>query len=872
MKRVNNADVFVKLNPKIININNFTIKFYTVNAESFFIYKTNEDVIPIQREVTIDDVDAIINGETAVTEYYIKLYWSELLTLGEGVLQYLVLNSTKYLDRTTEFYINSNIIVDDESGSTYPEVIAELGAKIDGEIERSTSADTEHQEAINDEIATRQQNVLDLTDLLVNDYYTKTEVDNRIESASTPTDLSNYYTKSEVDTAIANVDVSDQLSGYVETTDFNTYSGDTDTKINSKLDATAYTPTDLSNYYNKSQVYNKTEVDTTIGTVNGKISSISGVVDTKLDSTAYTPTDLSDYYTKTEVDEKITQSGSFDPTQYYNKTDVDGKVSTLSGAIDTKLDATAYTPTDLSNYYQKSQTSGATEISTALASKLDSTAYTPTDLTNYYTKSETSGSTEISNALASKLDSTAYTPTDLTNYYTKSETSGATEISTALGNKQSTLVSGTNIKTINNTSILGSGNITIEGGSGSSGFIQVNNPDTADTKVGLVNSLSEYYSTNIGNHAVIEGDGYIYNETNYNIEASGDYSHAEGNGTKAIGNYSHAEGNGTTASGYNSHAEGSYTKAIGDYSHAEGNGTTASGYNSHAEGNYTTASGYYSHAEGNGTTASDYNSHAEGSYTNAIGSSSHAEGSSTVANGHKSHAEGSSTQAIGDYSHAEGSDTKAIGTQSHAEGGYTIANNWAAHAEGQGTKALGQCSHAEGSSTVAVGDYSHAEGNSTQAIGDYSHAEGNRTIANNQSEHASGQYNVSSSASTTFGDSGNTLFSVGNGTDNNTMHNAFEIRQNGDIYITSGSTDIKLQDHLGGNVDLSNYYTKTEVNEIVDDVIAGQIDLSTYAKIDWVQTNYALKTDVPKIWIGTQSEYDALATKDNNTIYIIKDD
>ena len=35
-----------------------------------------------------------------------------------------------------------------------------------------------------------------------------------------------------------------------------------------------------------------------------------------------------------------------------------------------------------------------------------------------------------------------------------------------VSNKQDTLVSGTNIKTINNTSILGSGNITIEGGSG----------------------------------------------------------------------------------------------------------------------------------------------------------------------------------------------------------------------------------------------------------------------------------------------------------------------------------------------------------------------------------------------------------------------
>ena len=36
--------------------------------------------------------------------------------------------------------------------------------------------------------------------------------------------------------------------------------------------------------------------------------------------------------------------------------------------------------------------------------KLDASAYTPTDLSNYYTKSETSGKTEISNAFAQKLN------------------------------------------------------------------------------------------------------------------------------------------------------------------------------------------------------------------------------------------------------------------------------------------------------------------------------------------------------------------------------------------------------------------------------------------------------------------------------------
>lgn len=79
------------------------------------------------------------------------------------------------------------------------------------------------------------------------------------------------------------------------------------------------------------------------------------------------------------------------------------------------------------------------------------------DLSNYYTKSETSGATEISTALNAKAD-TATT-------YTKTETDNA--ITAATSTKQDTLVSGTNIKTINNESILGEGNITIQGGSGS---------------------------------------------------------------------------------------------------------------------------------------------------------------------------------------------------------------------------------------------------------------------------------------------------------------------------------------------------------------------------------------------------------------------
>ena len=73
--------------------------------------------------------------------------------------------------------------------------------------------------------------------------------------------------------------------------------------------------------------------------------------------------------------------------------------------------------------------------------------------------------------------------TDLiNNVYTKEEidnnhlviSSSLNDLNTRLNTKQDTLVSGINIKTINNQSILGSGNITLEGGSGSGGGGDIN--------------------------------------------------------------------------------------------------------------------------------------------------------------------------------------------------------------------------------------------------------------------------------------------------------------------------------------------------------------------------------------------------------------
>ena len=152
------------------------------------------------------------------------------------------------------------------------------------------------------------------------------------------------------------------------------------------------------------------------------------------------------------------------------------------------------------------------------------------------------------------------------------------------------------------------------------------------------------------------------------VEASGDCSHAEGEGTTASGDYgSHAEGSNTIASGVASHAEGSSTTASNYYSHAEGDSTIASGENSHSEGKYTTASGDCSHAEGDSTTASAYCSHAEGNCTTASGENSHAEGGSTIASSQNQHVQGKYNieDLNGTYAHIVGNGEDGKNSNAH---------------------------------------------------------------------------------------------------------------------------------------------------------------------------------------------------------------
>lgn len=102
---------------------------------------------------------------------------------------------------------------------------------------------------------------------------------------------------------------------------------------------------------------------------------------------------------------------------------------------------------DASNYYTTAQTQSYVQGYTYDKQTIDDkiTQSGTFDPTQYYTTAQTYSKTEVNGLLDDKAN-TATT-------YTKSE------VDSALSGKQATLVSGTNIKTVGGTSLLGSGNV-----------------------------------------------------------------------------------------------------------------------------------------------------------------------------------------------------------------------------------------------------------------------------------------------------------------------------------------------------------------------------------------------------------------------------
>lgn len=158
----------------------------------------------------------------------------------------------------------------------------------------------------------------------------------------------------------------------------------------------------------------------------------------------------------------------------------------------------------------------------------------------------------------------------------------------------------------------------------------------------------------------------------------------------------------------------------------------------------------------------------------------------------------------------------ASGEGSFAFGTGTVASGVNSHAEGVNCTALSNQAHAEGKYTEATSENAHAEGNHTTANGNASHTEGYYTVANNNVEHADGQYNVSNKASTSFGNAGNTIHSVGIG-NSNARKNAFEVMQNGDAYL------IGVGDYEGNNLKNDSSKPSTTLQDTINSKCAFKV-------------------------------------------------
>ena len=399
------------------------------------------------------------------------------------------------------------------------------------------------------------------------------------------------------------------------------------------------------------------------------------------------------------------------------------------------------------------------------------------DLTNYYTKTETN------TLLGGKAD-TATT-------YTKTEVDNA--ITAATSTKQDTLVSGTNIKTINNTSILGSGNIDIQGGGGGGKAIEagrgisITTGETADTV-----SFNLPISAGTGENSIV---GNIAQNT-----ASGKNALALGGFYISQSSYglSVASGLGSVSFGGNASGEQSFAAASMASTASGQRSATIAGYSNDSKGIESLTSGRYVKAENMWECSFGYSnvSHKANNTWGDSGNTLFSVGNGTSTSARHNAFE---IRQNGDiYITSGGTDIKLQdnlgggGGGKAVTGGTNISVTTGETADTINctlpivvTNSFGTCLD------LTYGSGNDAQGSRAITLGAY-------TKTTNNGELAIGRYNVSNttSASPVYNNPNKTVFSVGNGTSNDARHNAFEIRQNGDVYLNDGTNDVKLQDYL----------------------------------------------------------------------------
>ena len=405
MRTIRKSDVIFNLDTKHVYVQDFNAKFFTVNEKDYFIEYSSADVVTTEKE-----------GEII---YSLNLDWKRLRNVGKGVLIFKCINNIPDEDFpdgsynseykiTTDYFIDTFEVEPEEHESIVELIEEETENRISGDTFLSGAID-----AVDAKVDAKQ-------DILISGTNIKTiNNESLLGSGNIEIERTKY-------TAGSGIDISDDVisvTGKVDSNEFLAFTVDVKNHIDTEIaDRTAADGV----------------LSAAVGTLDAKVENYKQATNTAV--TALGNALQAEVAARTAADADLSarvgtgfSSSSITDVIIENEEIVS---SALNDLDEKKLDASAYTPTDLSNYYTKSETSGKTEIQTALAGKADKTTT--------YTK------TEVDTALAAKANTaTTYTKID---------------VDTALALKQNTLVSGTNIKTINNESILGSGNIDIQGG------------------------------------------------------------------------------------------------------------------------------------------------------------------------------------------------------------------------------------------------------------------------------------------------------------------------------------------------------------------------------------------------------------------------
>ena len=241
-------------------------------------------------------------------------------------------------------------------------------------------------------------------------------------------------TSGKADTTAVTQAISEAVSGKLDTSAFETYSGNVDTALASKIAGAAWdSQTSHLNFYDNVSATGSplTYVDGADWVKDSFLKSVT--IEDKEISGETVPCLVFVFETESgETETDIPLSDIFDPDNYVN--------------MSTYTAYTAATATEIGN---KAYTTAMTQaIDAATSGKADTTAVTQA----------------ISEATSGKADTTAVTQINdaLTAHTANTDIHVTTSDKSTWSGKQDALVSGTNIKTINGTSILGSGNIEVQ--------------------------------------------------------------------------------------------------------------------------------------------------------------------------------------------------------------------------------------------------------------------------------------------------------------------------------------------------------------------------------------------------------------------------